>query len=94
MILFGKNYWYRGKLQYLMGKYLVDFMDTGLTRQMIVSASQYEFEDVAVDYLDMPGWQTSTAHIRKFEDLPQNAQKYVRKIEELMEVRGEQFTRH
>lgn len=49
-------------------------------------ASQHEFEDVAVDYLDMPGWQTSTAHIRKFGDLPQNAQKYVRKIEELMEV--------
>ena len=56
---------------------------------MIVSASQHEFEDVTVEYLDMPGWQTSTAHIRKFNDLPQNAQKYIQKIEELMEVRGE-----
>lgn len=50
-------------------------------------ASQHEFEDVTVEYLDMPGWQTSTAHIRKFNDLPQNAQKYIQKIEELMEVR-------
>lgn len=50
-------------------------------------ASQHEFEDVAVEYLDMPGWQTSTEQVRKFEDLPLHARNYIRKIEELMEVR-------
>ena len=34
----------------------------------------------------MPGWNTSTVHIRSFSDLPPNAQAYVRKIEELVEV--------
>ena len=32
----------------------------------------------------MPGWKTSIAAVRKFEDLPQNAQNYVHKIEELL----------
>lgn len=33
---------------------------------------------------EMPGWQTSTHHIRNFDDLPREAQQYVRRIEELV----------
>ena len=31
----------------------------------------------------MPGWKSSTEHCRKFSDLPENAQTYVKKIAEL-----------
>ncbi|MCL0078655.1 adenylosuccinate synthase [Dehalococcoidia bacterium] len=33
---------------------------------------------------EMPGWQTSTHHIRNFDDLPREAQQYVTRIEELV----------
>ena len=32
----------------------------------------------------MPGWKTDITGVRKFEDLPANAQNYVLKIEELL----------
>ena len=35
-------------------------------------------------YEELPGWQTPTSEIRKFEDLPPEAQNYVKKIEELV----------
>ncbi len=34
-------------------------------------------------YEEMPGWQSDTSNIRRFDDLPKEAQAYVRKIEEL-----------
>ncbi|MCL0048975.1 adenylosuccinate synthase [Dehalococcoidia bacterium] len=33
---------------------------------------------------EMPGWQTSTHHIRNFDDLPREARQYVTRIEELV----------
>ncbi len=38
-------------------------------------------------YEELPGWKESTIGIRKFERLPQNAQKYIRRIEETLGVR-------
>lgn len=35
-------------------------------------------------YEEMPGWKTSLAKVRTFTDLPLNAQKYVRRLEELV----------
>ncbi len=37
-------------------------------------------------YLDMPGWEQSTAGIRNYGDLPTNARNYLAKIEELLEI--------
>lgn len=34
-------------------------------------------------YIEMPGWQTSTIGTKSFDELPQAAQDYIRKIEEL-----------
>ena len=34
----------------------------------------------------IPGWQSSTAHCRKLEDLPKAAMAYLRLLAELMEV--------
>lgn len=42
--------------------------------------------DVELETITMPGWQTDISKARKFEDLPENAQKYVQKIEELTGV--------
>ncbi len=37
-------------------------------------------------YVDMPGWKTSTVGLTRYEELPENAQAYLRKVEELMGV--------
>ncbi|KAF9185731.1 phosphoribosylaminoimidazole carboxylase ade2 [Haplosporangium sp. Z 767] len=43
-------------------------------------------ERVEVVYETMPGWKTDISKCRTFEDLPVNAQKYIRRIEELCGV--------
>ena len=35
-------------------------------------------------YESMPGWKTDLSSIRKFEDLPENAKNYIRKVEDLI----------
>jgi adenylosuccinate synthase len=39
-----------------------------------------------VDYISLPGWNEPICDCRKFEDLPEAAQNYVREIERLLEV--------
>nr|CAH7746240.1 unnamed protein product [Callosobruchus chinensis] len=46
---------------------------------------------VEVEYLTMPGWNTSTENVREFADLPENAKNYVNKIEEILNVPGKWF---
>lgn len=41
-----------------------------------------------VQYETLPGWNSDTSAARRFEDLPENAQKYVRFIEEHVGVPG------
>jgi adenylosuccinate synthase len=45
--------------------------------------SAHEYEGVTPVYESMPGWKESTFGITKWDDLPENAQKYIRKLEEL-----------
>jgi adenylosuccinate synthase len=35
-------------------------------------------------YEEMPGWKTAISQIKSFEALPENAKRYVRRLEELM----------
>jgi len=35
-------------------------------------------------YEELPGWQKDTSGVRRFQDLPENARAYVRRIEETM----------
>lgn len=49
-------------------------------------SSEQDYVGVEVEYLTMPGWKTDISNCRRFEDLPQNAQNYVLKIEELLGV--------
>lgn len=37
-------------------------------------------------YIEMPGWKESTIGIKSFEDLPENAKSYLKKIEEVTET--------
>lgn len=37
-------------------------------------------------YEELPGWSESTAHITQFKDLPENAKKYILRIESLTQV--------
>ena len=43
-----------------------------------------ELERVKPVYETLPGWMCSTKEIRKIEDLPENAKKYIKTIEELV----------
>lgn len=33
-------------------------------------------------YEELPGWQTATSHIRKYQDLPENARRYIERLSE------------
>jgi adenylosuccinate synthase len=37
-------------------------------------------------YVDMPGWKESTVGIRNYDDLPDNAKAYLKRIEEITET--------
>jgi adenylosuccinate synthase len=45
-----------------------------------------DFEKVEVDYIDMPGWSEDISKAKSFNDLPKNAQNYILKLEEILEV--------
>lgn len=42
-------------------------------------------------YETLPGWQSSTEGVRAFSDLPPNAQAYIKKIQQIVEVPGKLF---
>lgn len=41
-----------------------------------------DLEKIEVVYETLPGWKTSLCNIRKYDDLPENAKLYIKKIEE------------
>lgn len=45
-----------------------------------------QFADCEPIYEELPGWEESTAQARSFSDLPQNAQKYLLRVEKLIGV--------
>lgn len=51
-------------------------------------ANQEVLQRVEVEYETLPGWNSDTSAARSFEELPDNAQKYVRFIEEHVGVPG------
>ena len=51
-------------------------------------ANQELLQRVEVEYEALPGWNSDTSAARSFEELPENAQKYVRFIEEHVGVPG------
>jgi adenylosuccinate synthase len=47
-------------------------------------ASVADLEKCRPVYEELPGWQKSITRVRRFKDLPREAQKYIKRIEELM----------
>ncbi|KAG4072864.1 hypothetical protein HA402_002607 [Bradysia odoriphaga] len=45
-----------------------------------------DLSKVVVEYVTLPGWEQSTRNVRKFDELPKNAQNYVRFIEQYLDV--------
>lgn len=45
-----------------------------------------DLASVEVEYDTVPGWKTCTENVREFSELPENAQKYVRYIEQYLTV--------
>lgn len=52
-----------------------------------VPASIRDFERCEPVYIELPGWKSDITHIKSFEELPVNAQNYLRKIEEIVGVK-------
>lgn len=50
--------------------------------------SQKIFNQCQPIYEEMPGWQEDLTQVKKFEDLPENAQNYIHRLEELSGVRA------
>jgi adenylosuccinate synthase len=44
------------------------------------------YADCEPVYEDLPGWKTSTVGITRYQDLPENARRYLARIEELVET--------
>ncbi len=44
------------------------------------------YEQCKPEYIEVPGWSESTVGVRRYEDLPENAKAYIKKIEEVVGV--------
>lgn len=44
------------------------------------------YEQCKPVYIEVPGWSETTVGVRKYEDLPENARAYIKKIEEVVGV--------
>jgi adenylosuccinate synthase len=53
-------------------------------RVTTLPASLADARAVQPVYEDLPGWKCDISHVRKFGDLPAQAQAYVRRIEEIV----------
>ena len=48
-----------------------------------VPATLEEYQNCKPLYIEMPGWEEDITNVTSFDELPLNAQNYIRKIEEL-----------
>lgn len=44
--------------------------------------------EVEAEYVTLPGWKQSIVNCKSFEELPENAQKYVNTIQDFLQVPG------
>ncbi|MBN2087763.1 adenylosuccinate synthase [Candidatus Peregrinibacteria bacterium] len=63
----------------------VEYKLDGKTINFIPSSLE-DFEKVEVLYEEMPGWKEDISKAKTFDELPENAKKYVNKLEELLGV--------
>ena len=49
-------------------------------------SEEFLFDKIKPIYKKVAGWEKSTEGINKFDDLPENAKKYIKILEDLMET--------
>lgn len=57
-----------------------------------VPATTYDYARVKPLYIEMPGWTEDITNVTSFEELPQAAQNYIKKIEELTGIKISLFS--
>ena len=57
-----------------------------------IPATTHDYTRVKPLYIELPGWKEDITHITSFEELPINAQNYIRKIEELTKIKVSLFS--
>jgi adenylosuccinate synthase len=67
-------------------KICVAYQDSEGNSLPFESDSDY-FEKLIPVYEEMPGWTQSTAGAQAFDDLPQEAKNYIKRLESLIETR-------
>ena len=61
--------------------------DVGGVRHEEMPVDQSDFHHAVPVYEELPGWSEDISGARSFEELPANAQAYVRRVEELSGAR-------
>lgn len=51
-----------------------------------IPGSLYDFKNVEVEYLNCPGWNDDISEVKSFDKLPENARRYISRLEELLKV--------
>ena len=57
-----------------------------------IPAGEKDFNNAEPVYIELPGWDEDITQVKSFEELPINAQNYLKKIEELTGARVSQFS--
>ncbi|MDE7106183.1 MAG: adenylosuccinate synthase [Anaeroplasmataceae bacterium] len=57
-----------------------------------IPATTQDYTRVKPLYVELPGWKEDITHVTSFEELPLNAQSYIRKIEELTKIKVALFS--
>ncbi len=57
-----------------------------------IPATTQEYSRVKPLYIELPGWEEDISKVTSFEELPINAQNYIRKIEELTKIKVSLFS--
>lgn len=65
----------------MLCRYKIDGVKTEIFPGSITDLAKVE-----VEYKTLPGWQASTTNVREFQQLPRQAQAYVRFIEKELQV--------
>lgn len=59
-----------------------------MASHLILPADLNCLDRIQVQYIEVPGWQTDISGCRKYEELPENAKKYIELIEKESGVPG------
>ncbi|MFH0947489.1 MAG: adenylosuccinate synthase [Elusimicrobiota bacterium] len=67
-------------------KICVGYQYNGITLKQFPQSRKI-INEVEPQYIEMPGWKKSIKGITKFNNLPENAKRYVKKIEQLIDTK-------